>query len=182
MTANELRARYFDWVTARIYDKQHCQKKHYNILLNYLYGRMFTYIIDLDENRLREGLDLRFAFGDSQCYDPEFVAKKFDGCQCNVLEMMVALAIHCEQHIMDNPDIGDRTANWFWGMIRSLGLSPYDDNHFNYKLVEGIVDRFLDRRYDANGRGGLFTVTSRCEDLRSVEIWYQMCWYLDQLD
>ena len=96
--------------------------------------------------------------------------------------MMVALAMHCELHIMDNPEIGDRTANWFWGMIRSLGLSPYDDNHFNYQDVENVVDRFLNRDYEPTGKGGLFTVTSRPEDLRSVEIWYQMCWYLDQLD
>ena len=49
------------------------------------------------------------------------------------------------------------------------------------ELVEDVIERFLDREYGPDGKGGLFTVR-HCEyDLRDVEIWYQLCWYLDSI-
>jgi hypothetical protein len=47
--------------------------------------------------------------------------------------------------------------------------------------VDYVLDRFLDRDYEPDGRGGLFRVKHTDEDLRFVEIWYQMNWYLDEL-
>jgi hypothetical protein len=94
--------------------------------------------------------------------------------------MMVALSVRCEETIMDDPRIGDRTGQWFWGMISSLGLGSMMDNQFDKEYVDSVIDRFLKREYEPNGKGGLFTI-KRCRyDLRSVEIWYQMCWYLDK--
>jgi hypothetical protein len=92
--------------------------------------------------------------------------------------MMVALAIECEVTIMDDPNIGDRTGQWFWGMIVNLGLGSMTDYKFDDIYVEGVVRRFLDREYEPNGKGGLFTVKNCRYDLRTVEIWNQMCWYL----
>lgn len=94
--------------------------------------------------------------------------------------MMIALAIRCEEHIMDDPDIGNRTGQWFWNMIVNLGLGSMNDSKFDRDYVEDIVQKFLDRKYSRNGDGGLFTVNRSRYDLRSVEIWYQMCWYLDE--
>ena len=34
--------------------------------------------------------------------------------------------------------------------------------------------------YKRNGEGGLFTINRRGLDMRSVEIWYQMCWHLQE--
>ena len=83
---------------------------------------------------------------------------------------------------MDDPDIGDRTGQWFWSMIENLGLSDMDDAEYDELYVHRIVKRFLDRGYKKNGEGGLFTIHhSAGRDLRNVEIWYQMCWYLDEL-
>ena len=39
---------------------------------------------------------------------------------CSVLEMMVALAICCEETYMDNPNIGNRTGQWFWNMVKNI--------------------------------------------------------------
>jgi hypothetical protein len=95
--------------------------------------------------------------------------------------MMVALAVRCEEQIMDNPDSGNRTSYWFWGMIDNLGLFTETDNRFDKSYASGIVNRFLNRTYDADGTGGLFTVKHCSWDLRNVEIWYQRCWYLDEI-
>ena len=107
---------------------------------------------------------------------------EFASESCSVLEMMIALAIRLEEHIMHDPDIGDRTAMWFWGMLDSMGLSEMDDSEFNLAYVEAVVQRFLDRDYRPDGKGGLFTIEECKYDLRKVEIWYQACWYLDTLE
>ena len=92
---------------------------------------------------------------------------------------MIALAIRCEENIMDDTSYGDRTAQWFWGMITSLGLGDQTDSRIDYIYVDDVIKRFLDRDYEPNGKGGLFTIKNCRQDLRKVEIWYQLCWYLD---
>ena len=82
---------------------------------------------------------------------------------------------------MDNPAVGDRTGQWFWGMITNLGLGSMTDYNYNRVYVEDVVARFIDNDYEPNGRGGLFTIKNCDCDLRDVEIWKQLCWYLDDL-
>ena len=95
--------------------------------------------------------------------------------------MMIGLAIRCEEWIMDNPNYGNRTRQWFWSMISSLGLGSMHDERFDEAYVKQIVIRFLNREYQPDGRGGLFTIRNCEYDLRDVEIWYQLCWYLDDI-
>jgi hypothetical protein len=156
-------------------------KRSYRQLLSYLHSVDFDYTIPMDGNRAEDGVDLRYRFGYEYDYDGPIIANYLDDRPCSVLEMLVALAIRCEEHIMDDPDIGNRTGKWFWDMIMNLGLHAMDDTRFDKIYVEGIVYRFLDREYGRNGEGGLFTIPNCRRDLRTVEIWYQMCWYLDDI-
>jgi hypothetical protein len=109
---------------------------------------------------------------------PEYEILDILAGPCSVLEMMVALAIYAEEHIMSNPQIGNRISQWFWNMVVSLGLGDQMDNRFDRRYVEGVLQRFLNRKYEPNGQGGLFTIRNCDRDLRKVEIFYQLCWYL----
>ena len=82
---------------------------------------------------------------------------------------------------MDDPDIGDRTAEWFWIMLSNLGLRDMSDNNFDKEKVHDILDRFIRRRYKPNGEGGLFIIDNCRYDLTTIEIWYQMMWFLDDV-
>ena len=146
----------------------------YDRLLSYLSHREFTIIIPNDVNRAEDGIDLRLRY---QMDTGEYINRNVP---CSVLEMMIALSIRCEESIMDNPAYGDRTAQWFWGMIKTLGLYTMTDDRFDEGYVSMVVDRFLDRRYEPNGEGGLFKIPNCKYDLRKIEIWYQLCWYLDR--
>ena len=95
--------------------------------------------------------------------------------------MMIALAIRCEENIMDDPHMGDRTGQWFWGMITNLGLGGMTDESFDIDSASRKIRRFLDRKYEPDGTGGLFTIPRCSVDLRTVEIWYQLCWFLDTI-
>lgn len=181
MTKNELNHRYFEWMYQLVCDEKYTKGLSYRKLLNRLHEIDFYYILDMDGNRYEDGIDLRYRFGYEHSYEEPMIATYLDDRSCSVLEMLVALAIRCEEHIMDDPRVGNRMAKWFWDMISNLGLDSIDDLNFDEELVDEIIEHFLNRDYESNGKGGLFTVNHRRQDLRSVEIWYQMCWYLDSI-
>jgi hypothetical protein len=167
---------YFEWMYRMVASKRYSEPFSFRKLFAYLHNTEFVYIIPLDKNRAEDGISLRRRFVvDQNCED---MLEYLDG-PCSVLEMMVATAICCEERFMDDPDIGDRTAQWFWGMITTLGLGSMTDNHFDRRYVKKVVDRFLAREYEPDGTGGLFQVRNCKYDLREVEIWYQMCFYLN---
>lgn len=169
---------YFEW----LWNFTKCRGHSQNIkIITLLHNIEFRYSIPMDANREEDGIDLRYRFitevGIPKNYQE--VYGYLDG-PCSVLEMMIALAIRCEESIMDDPDIGDRTSEWFWLMMKNLGLDYMNDRKFDRDVAEEKISIFLDRRYKRNGEGGLFVVNGR-RDLRKVEIWYQMCWYLDTI-
>lgn len=179
MTQNELETEYFDWMYQLVCAKTYCENKSYYNLITYLYNTEFTYSISHDGNRAEDGVELRYRFGYEQEYPRGMITSFLDNKRCSVLEMMVALSVRCEEHIMFDPDKGDRTGTWFWGMVKNIGLLPMDDINFDEPFVDYLIYRFLKRKYGPTGEGGLFTVENPRKDLRQVEIWYQMCWYLD---
>ena len=182
MTLDDINNEYFEWLSNIACTNRFSKDISFRKLLLYLYDTEFKWIVFRDRNRAEDGMDLRWRFANEQTYSDSFEAAiGYLNGPCSVLEMMVALAIRCEENIMDNPSIGDRTSQWFWGMIVSLGLGSMDDLRFDKRYVENVVKRFLDRDYEPNGKGGLFTIRNCNNDLRTVEIWYQLCWYLDSI-
>lgn len=169
---------YFEWLWNFTKCRGHSQNRK---IITLLHNIEFRYSIPMDANREEDGIDLRYRFitevGIPKNYQEVYAY--LDG-PCSVLEMMIALAIRCEESIMDDPDIGDRTSEWFWLMMKNLGLDYMSDRKFDRDIAEEKISIFLDRRYKRNGEGGLFVVNGR-RDLRKVEIWYQMCWYLDTI-
>ena len=176
MTTREVQKEYFDWMCALVRRRGISYRK----LMKKLHETEFYYTIPLDGNREEDGVDLRYRFAQEEGYRDFVVANCLDNYPCSVLEMMIALAIRCEETIMSDPDVGNRTGKWFWEMVESLGLSDMTDRNFDLDYVDRVVKRFLDRKYKRNGEGGLFTLKHCRQDLRQVEIWYQMCWYLNE--
>lgn len=168
---------YFRWICQLVGGRR---RRSHQALLAYLRDRPFTYILDLDGNRESDGIDLRYRFGQERGIDSRIIARSLDSRPCGVLEMMAALAVRCEEHIMGDPEAGDRTAKWFWTMLDNLGLGSMTDREFNRERADTIVERFLNREYGPDGRGGPFPLRECRFDLRAVEIWYQAMWYLSE--
>lgn len=169
---------YFEWMSDLVCDEKYVKNVSYRKLLMHLHSTNFRYPLNIpnDGNRAGDGVGLRYKFACDRGYDNIGLYLKGP---CSVLEMMVALAVRCEEHIMEDVDLGNRTGQWFWDMIDNLGLYQMSDDYFNKKEVTEAITRFLDRKYRDDGAGGLFTVPDCPYDLRNVEIWYQMCWYLN---
>ena len=73
-----------------------------------------------------------------------------------------------------------QTRKLFWSMINNLGLNRMDDESYDSFEVEDRLDIFMNREYKPDGTGGLFKLRKTRHDLRNVEIWYQMMWYLSE--
>lgn len=176
----KIETQYFDWLCDKVLNDD-SNIKYYK-LMNSLHNFDFISLLRMDENREHDGAQLRYRFGLEIDIPRSIIKQSLDTSDItSVLEMMVALSIRCEETIMTDDDYGDRTGNWFWNMITSLGLETMDDSRFDDNYVFGVLDVFVNRQYKRNGEGGLFTIDGITRDMRNVEIWYQMCWYLDSL-
>lgn len=178
--ARDIRNEYFEWMQATVCEGTQKWRRPYNKLYHLLHETEFIYILDLDANRADDGVDLRLRFAWDRDYHSDEILEVFDCQPCSILEMMVALAQRCEEHITDDPESGDRTGKWFFAMLESMGLLIFDDAHFDKIACADILDRFMQRRYQPSGQGGLFTVSDESIDMRDIEIWYQMMRYLNE--
>jgi hypothetical protein len=175
MTNEEaLNQQYFEWLCTFVgcYDRRR--------LLAFLHSMPFEYTIILDGNRYEDGQDLRYRFANERGIHYRYVTAWIDNRDCSVLEMMVALSIRIEEHIMGDP--GDPSySRWFCDMLKSMGIYWMTDDKFNETLAQRAVYRMMRHEYARNGEGGLFTLSRSRKDMRKVEIWYQAMWYLDEL-
>lgn len=169
---------YFEWMYDLVCKDRFAPSITYRQLLTFLHDTEFVYFVPYDENRAAEGIALRYRF--CLLHDCEELEHFIEG-PCSVLEMIVAVAIRCEENLMLDPEMGDRTGQWFWGMITNMGLGSMSDSNYNEWLVNDVVTRFLNREYEPDGRGGLFTVRGWNRDMRTAEIWHQLMAYINSM-
>ena len=181
MTSHELNDIYFDWMRQLVCDFDYTVGRSYSKLLHALHEAEFYYSIPMDGNRAEDGISLRYRFGYEQGIDSRIIASRLDNKPCSVLEMLIALDVRCEEHIMVDPEEGNRYGRWFWTIMANMGLDEMDDLHFHYYAVDDIIHRFLDREYGSHGEDGLVYLPDCKEDLRHVDIWCQMMWYLSTM-
>lgn len=175
---DQVRSNYFEWMYDLMCGERFAKSITYRKLFTFLHDTEFIYFVPHDENRAEDGIGLRYRY--CVLHNCEDLEDCITG-PCSVLEMMVALAIRCEERIMSDPEKGDRTAQWFWGMVSSLGLSSMTDYNFDAVAADEVITKFLNREYSRNGKGGLFTIRRWDRDARTAEIWHQLMAYLNTL-
>ena len=161
---------YLEWLSELLIPDENIRESYQKLMLA-LYHEKFRYFINNDCNRADDGERLRIIYEDETgtwCnnYDP-----------CSVLEMLGALAIRCENEIMYDPE-ENKTSTWFWEMITNLGLDGMDDWHFDHDEFKKIMKKLNDRTYDKDGYGGPFYICGFTEDMRKIELWYQLNYYI----
>ena len=126
----DLNSEYFEWLCSLVRDSKPIKHRSYRRLMVFLYHTEFEYNIPMDGNRCADGISLRYRFGYEHGIGDPVIASCLDNNPCSVLEMMVALALRCEEHIMLIPENGLMSGRWFWSMITNLGLDEmYDSNY-----------------------------------------------------
>ena len=173
---------YFEWLCKFVAGES------YRHLLLYLDSVPFEAKHDMDNNRIADGIKLRYKFAEDTGKTVEYVENEFDmSSTCSILELIISLAIRIEEDMSD-PDYGDRTVIWFWEMIKSLGLynmmvgEDYEDFLvLNTPTIQTIIEKFINLEYEPSGKGSLFTINNPDVDVRTLDIWYQMGLYVNRL-
>lgn len=174
MNDNIILKDYFDWLYFMVVPNP--GKNQYRKLLTTLHSIEFRYFVDYDENRASDGENLRWYYVDDGGNDEILRWKE----PCTVLEMIISLAMHMDNIVGDTDGELD-IVHWFWMMMYNLDLDWMFDDRFDKSYLNGRVKMFLDRTYQPDGEGNIIYISGCDTDLRDVEIWWQMCWYLDSI-
>lgn len=126
---------YKRWLMYQIGGSSEC--RNYTLLLDELYDIPFRYVVPSDQNRIEDAYALRSEFLDS--YDWPRITNK-----ASVLEVLIALARKIDEDLMYDEEFGDRTEEWFWVMVRNLGIC-LSNSHYDSQFVEERVNQWMDR-------------------------------------
>ena len=176
-----MKIEYYNWLRDMTQNRYH--KGDYDLLLRQLHSKAFRWHVPNDHNRAHEGRQLRDGFCYEHGYNFNVRAVVLDEMEVSMLEVILALAIRCES-MMTGVDKNYTVSQWFWILLGNVELekfvsSRYDDLGGEAK-VDSILNIIIERKYNRFGNGGLFPLKNPKKDQRKVEIWYQMCNYLDE--
>jgi hypothetical protein len=167
---------YLSWLYSQVGDVRVRNKSRtYWDLFTQMYNKPFVWFVPNDDNRVMDGLDLRYEWMGSRPESEWDIAPDRDWLEreCSFLELMVALSRRLAFEGGGHPPV------WFWHLIENLGLKECTDRpRYDQGEVEKRLDNVIWRTYEPNGRGGLFPMRHSRFDQREIEIWYQMNEYL----
>lgn len=150
----------------------------YSRLFEILHDIKFTWVIERDDNREDDGVELRDDYDIPDGYSEE-EDEAFMAHWCSVLEMMIGLAIRVDDEFIGDP-AEEHPEDFFMEMIENLGLNIYKGNRYREDDVIKIVRRWLNREFDRKGNGSPFPVRRDRRDQRKLEIWDQMNSYINE--
>lgn len=170
---------YYEWLLYKVCDEH--QKAEYSRLLEYLSCVPFVPKVARDDNLTEHVEYMRESFEDEAYDNGQSIAVPNDA-PITLLEVMVNLSIKAED-IMQSFD-GVDCGRWFWGMLKNSGLIFYTNYRYKDSGVKLHVTRIIHRTYEADGKGGLFYIphVDAAYDMREIELWYQLMWYIDYVE
>lgn len=146
----------------------------FSLLCRRLYRTPFTWTLQGDEDRAKDGQQLRIFFA-------EETKRNVPDGPVNVLEVLVALSMRTDDWLSG----GENGPNaWFMTMLHNLGLDGFTDDtlmdHGMAEKVDYILEKWMNREYEYNGNGGLFPLRNPPDDQRCDTFEYQLQLYLKE--
>lgn len=170
---------YYCWLIELVGDGQ--IELLYQRLLWRLYSTPFFYELEFDRNRAVDGLQLRKKYYTHYLHRSDIPQNLMDDNCCSVLEMLIALSQRAEDNLIYDPNYDDNAFHWFWTILTNLGLDLYDDNYYFEEDVDRILSNFMHHNYGPDGsNGGAFPCPGVCQDLRNVDLWWQLGAYFQK--
>lgn len=150
---------YYIWLRSLVGNRS-----DYMFLIKKLDSMKFEWIFALDENRAAGGINLRGKYA----FETNTFEEDIRTGPCTVLEMLIGLAGQMEDQL------GCDIETWFWKLISNLCLDQFDDDDYDDRGVEFLINTWLHREYRKNGAGSLFPLKDYPGDCRNLDIWSQM--------
>ena len=165
---------YLMWLSAQAgFDPLSEESIFWHLLLQ-LFNKEFSWVVPNDDNRANDGLYLREVFSNEFGGNIEFATG------VNMLELMVGLAYRLGFEMSDE---SEDPAYWFAILLTNTGLDRFHDKRYladfaSASHVDNILNRIINRDYDADGYGGFFPLQRPEEDQRGLELWGQLNSYI----
>lgn len=166
---------YFNWLCAKVITVEvPTPSTTYWKLLRKLFDTEFVWLLSGDDNRAEDGIELRKEFLRAA---NEKADDSWNNLGCSIFEMLIAFSRVLEF------ETDDPASQWFWVFLENLGIADLNDAaDLEMANVDEILRKFVWRIYNEDGSGGLFPLKYPNRDQLKVEIWYQFCDYLIDLE
>lgn len=169
-----LKKDYIDWLGGELTRESRYPDRSYWDLIYKMFHTEFTWSVDMDDNRLADGMELRDEFAEihgisrrsTDAFGP-----------CSFIEVLIGLSRRLAFVA------GGTAPRWAWELLVNLRLERMWDHLSRSKMqtVEHILNTTIQREYESNGVGGFFPLAWPNQDQRQVELWYQLNAYVDEL-
>ena len=158
---------YVHWVLKDKLGLTERECKEYTYLVLALANVEFVWRHPMDENRAKDGLELRDDFE----YETGEYLDKSSGLPagCTFFEMLAGLAIRCEGQLMRNSLEGDRTSKWFFEFLDNLNLLDMK----NSDDIKDVCDDMM------SGKIEMFPTHVKT-NMKNEEIWKKLMVYLNE--
>lgn len=170
----QLREDYLHWLESQLRSEHDNSSKSYWDLVNLMFDMPFVWVIDMDENRMVDGMDLRIEFIN------EFRAPRTamnNLAPCSFLEVLIGLSRRLAFMA------GGDAPGWAWQLLGNLELHRLSDpltRSKQHKALE-IMQVVMARKYLPDGTGGFFPLAWPDEDQTQIELWNQLNAYAREL-
>ncbi len=158
---------YEEWLISLTNDKHH-KPKTYSKLLNELDMLDYRYRFILDENRDKAGQNLRTRYG----YENGVDVNDIRTGHASVLEVLIALSANMADQTECNQ--GDM----FWHMLMNLGLEKMTNDIFDKRVVDKIINNWIDGVFESNGSGSPFPLNDYHGDATHLDLFSLMNAYI----
>lgn len=165
---------YLRWLEPQLRDENTEPDKTYWDLLNVMFERNFDVVVEMDKNRVVDGLDLRVEFARKHRIRPEVMGVLDAG---TFLEVLVGLSRRLAFAA------GGQAPGWAWQLLGNLELQRMSDplSRQKRRKAQEIMNVAIQRSYAPDGTGGFFPLAWPDEDQTRIQLWYQMSAYIEEL-
>lgn len=165
---------YFSWLVEQVREQGEHPKRTYWDVLRLMHEKEFIWIPNAgnDDNRIADAREVRWEFMNAR-------GRPFDTAEpgpASCLEVMIALSRRMEFNA------GESAEGWAWQLLCNLELHKMPDPVSRRKMAKAddILEALIWRNYSPDGAGSFFPLAWPPDDMRRVEVWYQMhAWIME---
>lgn len=170
----DLGVEYRRWLESQLRDEHANPDKTYWDLVNVMFENPFGYVLQMDENRMVDGTDLRVEFAREHHLRPYILR---DIAPCSFLEVLIGLSRRLAFAA------GGEAPGWAWQLLCNLELHRLSDplTRHKHRKAQEIMNKCISRQYLPDGTGGFFPLAWPDDDQTKIELWYQMHAYVAEI-
>ena len=166
--------KYLLWLMESVGLAKGSRHSFYFLLCRKLYKTPFLWLTSCDEDRAKDGMQLRMFFAEE---GGEVVVNG----PVSILEVLVAFSMRIDEWLSG----GENGANaWFMTMLHNLGLDGFTDDEMldptSSDEVDLRLEKWVQRQYSFDGTGGIFPLRDPPGDQRCYDLEYQLQLYLKE--